>query len=159
MRGRGVEVEVVLLDVLTVIALIAGQTRIDALSGWDPSVPERQRKADLLVAVADARQAILIPAVRARASMIVREILPSIAVRAVVLTHRAPGALAEVGTPAFPVLLAALAFAQSDLFFCHAPCPSVRVVCLLRSYVADFQRATTVKSQHVPVRRLCLFNR
>src|SRR6202021_914195 len=68
-----------------------------------------------------ARQAILIPAVSARPSMVVRQILPSIAVRTVVFTNGAPSALAEVGTPAFPVLLAPLALNQSDLFFSHAP--------------------------------------
>jgi hypothetical protein len=42
-------------------------------------------------------------------------------VRTVVFSNCAPSALAEVGTPAFPVLLAALALNQSDLFFSHAP--------------------------------------
>src|SRR4029077_15990851 len=39
--------------------------------------------------------------------------------RAVVFAHRAPGAFAEVRTPALPVFLARPRLRQTDLFLCH----------------------------------------
>src|SRR5580658_6153542 len=51
--------------------------------------------------------------------MIVRKVVPSIAVGTVVLSHRAPGALAEVGPPALPMSLAIAGFDKPDLFIRH----------------------------------------
>ena len=48
------------------------------------------------------REAVLVPAVGARAGVVVGERVPRVAVGAVVLAHRAPGALGEVRPPAPP---------------------------------------------------------
>src|SRR5579862_183768 len=53
--------------------------------------------------IADSGDAILMPAESPGARVIVREILPGIAERTVVLADRSPGALTEVGTPTLPV--------------------------------------------------------
>ena len=66
-RRRGVEVEVVLLHVLAVVALGAGQAEEALLQDRIAAVPERQREAEARVAVADAGEAVLAPAVGARA--------------------------------------------------------------------------------------------
>src|SRR5690606_15792761 len=66
-------------------------------------VPQRDREADVLVAVAEAGEPVLTPAVGARARVVVRQVGPGGAVRAVVLAHRAPLTLAEIGPPALPV--------------------------------------------------------
>src|SRR5207237_900484 len=57
-----------------------------------------------LAPVADSGQAVLVPAIRARAGVVVREVIPRRAVRAVILADGAPGALGEVRPPALPVL-------------------------------------------------------
>ena len=95
MRGRAVEVEVVFLDVLAVIALVAGEAEEAFFQDRIALVPQRDRETDRLVTVADAGQAVFVPAIGARAGVIVREIFPGGAVRAVVFAHRAPGAFAE----------------------------------------------------------------
>ena len=101
--GVRVEVEVVFLYVLAVIALVAGQAENPFLQNGIALVPQRQRETDQLPPVADAGQAVFIPAVGSRAGVVVWQIVPCVAVGAVVFAHRTPGALAEVGPPTFPV--------------------------------------------------------
>src|SRR5437764_1391185 len=106
MRRRRIEVEVVFLDILTVIALVASQSENALFQDGVASVPQRHRETDRLLAIADARETILIPAIGSGARVIMRKVLPSRAVSAIVLAHRAPRSFTEVGSPAFPVLLA-----------------------------------------------------
>ena len=101
-RRRAVEVEVVLLDVLAVVALAVGQPEGTLLEDRVLAVPQRQREAQHLVVVADAGQAVLAPAVGARPRLVVGEVVPGVAVVAVVLAHRAPLPLAQVGSPLLP---------------------------------------------------------
>ena len=103
MGGRGVEIEVVLLDVFAVVALRAGQPEETLFEDGVAPVPEGQRETEPLVVVRDTSQPVLAPAVSARARVIVREVVPGGAPRAVVLAYRAPLALGEVGAPASPV--------------------------------------------------------
>ncbi len=102
MRRRAVDVEVVLLDVLAVVAFAVGEPEQALLQNRIPLIPQSQGKAQSLFFVADAAEAVLAPAVRPRARLIVREIVPGIAVGAVVLAHGSPLALAEIWTPLLP---------------------------------------------------------
>src|SRR5687767_12797143 len=102
MRRRAVDVEVVLLHVLAVIALAVGQPEQPLLEDGVTSVPECERKAQALLVVGDAPEAVLAPSVRARARMLVREVVPGIAVVAVVLADGAPLSFAEVRPPFLP---------------------------------------------------------
>src|SRR5262249_1315361 len=52
--GRGVEVEVVLFHILSVVALIAGESECALLQDRVAPIPERQREAQPLLLVADA---------------------------------------------------------------------------------------------------------
>jgi hypothetical protein len=63
--GHVVEVEVILLPVLAVIPLRAGQAEHALLDDRVLPIPERKRKAELLVVVADSGNAVLAPPVRA----------------------------------------------------------------------------------------------
>ena len=101
-RRRRVEVEVVLLDVLAVVALAVGQPECAFLEDRVLSVPQRECEAQPLVIVADAGQAVLAPAIRPRPRLVVSEVVPGIPVVAVVLAHRSPLALAQVGAPPLP---------------------------------------------------------
>ena len=59
-------------------------------------------KAQTLLVVADAGDAILAPVIGARARLIVGKVVPSVAVLAVVLPYGSPLALAEIGPPQLP---------------------------------------------------------
>jgi hypothetical protein len=60
---RAVDVEVVLLDVLSVIALAVRQPEQPLLEDGIPLVPQGQREAETLLVIADASQAVLAPPV------------------------------------------------------------------------------------------------
>ncbi|MGC4089204.1 MAG: hypothetical protein QM756_15230 [Polyangiaceae bacterium] len=103
-RRRSVQVVVELLDVLTVIAFRPGQAEQALLQDGVAFVPQREREAQARLAVTNAEQAIFAPAVGAAARLIVGEVVPALAVRGVVFTHRAPLALGKVRAPALPIL-------------------------------------------------------
>ena len=98
-----VEVPPVLLRVLAVVALIAGEAEDPLLQDRVAAVPERESETEPLLDVAEAGEPVLAPAVRARPRVVVRQVLPRGAARAVVLAHRAPLALADVRAPEVPV--------------------------------------------------------
>ena len=107
--GRGgVEIVVELLHVLAVVALAVGEAEQALLQDRVLAVPQGERQAQALLVVGDAGDAVLAPAVGAGAGVVVREVVPGIAVRAVVLAHRAPLPLAEIRAPEAPALLAAV---------------------------------------------------
>src|SRR5207245_4524027 len=118
----GVEVEVVLLDVLAVVALVAGEPEQALLEDGIVAVPQRQGEAETLVVVRDAGQAVLAPAIGAGAGMIVREEFPRRAVRAVVLPDSAPLPLAQEWPPATPVRRPLLGLLESFFLGLHPPC-------------------------------------
>src|SRR5207237_7942918 len=100
---RVVEEEVTLLQVLAVVALVVREPEQPFLEKRIAAVPEREREADMLMPIAQAREAVLVPAERARARVIVRKVIPRIAVGAVVLADGAPRPFGHVRTPALPV--------------------------------------------------------
>src|SRR2546427_4482397 len=110
MCGRAVEIEIVLFYVLAVITLVAGQSKNAFLQNGIVLVPQGHRKTDHLAPITDSREAILIPAIGTRSCLVVGEVFPRISVRAVVLTHCAPGTFAEIRSPALPVLCARSGF-------------------------------------------------
>jgi hypothetical protein len=101
-RGRRVEVEVILLDVLAVVALVAVEAEEALLQDRVAAVPECEREAEQLVAVAEAGEPVLAPAVSLRARQVVGEVVPRVAVGAVVLAHGAPRAFGDVRPPTPP---------------------------------------------------------
>ena len=100
--GRRVEEPPVLLRVLAVIAVGAAEAEDPLLQDRVAAVPEGEGEAEDLPVVADAREAVLVPAVGARTGVVVREVAPRVAVGAVVLAHGSPAALAQVRPPAPP---------------------------------------------------------
>ena len=112
----GIEVEVVFLDILAAVALRAGQPERALLEERITSVPQRQRQAQELVLVGNAAEAVLAPAIGARAGVVVRQEIPGIAVGAVVLSHRTPRPFRQVRSPQAPVLLADTVIFESLAF-------------------------------------------
>src|SRR5215469_15684005 len=102
MSRRTVEIKIIFLNVLSVIGLAIGQTERPLLEYRVLAVPQRQRKTQTLLIVADTGETILAPVIGARAGLIVTEVVPRVSVLAIVLTHRAPLALAEVRPPLPP---------------------------------------------------------
>src|SRR5207249_1610820 len=103
MRRGAIKVKVLFLDVFPVVAFIAGQAEQPLLEDRIPAVPESNREAYALVTVADSRDPVLVPPIRAGASMVVRKILPRFPGGAVILSHRAPGPLAQIRSPPLPM--------------------------------------------------------
>ena len=115
-RRRAVDVEVVLLHVLAVVALAVGESEEALLQDRVALVPQRQRKAQPLLVVADSAETVLAPLVGAGARLVVREVIPRVAVFAVILADRAPLPLAQVGSPFLPGDLRLARLVQALLF-------------------------------------------
>ena len=113
---RVVEVEVVLLDVLAVVALDGRDAEQPLLQDGVVAVPEGGGEDEELIAVADAGDAVLAPAVRLAPGQVVREVAPGVAVGAVVLADSGPGAVADIGAPAAPAADIVLDLLQAGVF-------------------------------------------
>ena len=100
-RSR-VEIKVILLNVLAVVALRVGQPEKPLFKNRVLAIPQRQSEAQALVVVGKTRQTVLAPTISARARLIVTEVVPGVAVFAVIFANGAPLALAQVGSPLPP---------------------------------------------------------
>src|SRR5215813_238840 len=76
-RRRRIEVKVLLLHVLAVIALIGREAEQALLEERILAVPESESKTEPALAIRDAQQAVLTPAVSAAAGVIVGKIIPT----------------------------------------------------------------------------------
>ena len=117
MRGRRIEIVVALLYILAMIALRAGETEEPFLEDWVAAVPECQREAEPALAIANAQQAVLAPAVGPAAGVVVREVAPGFAKLGVILAHGAPLPLGKIRAKALPVSLALSGLLEPSDFF------------------------------------------
>src|SRR5262249_49048379 len=101
-RRCRIEIEVILFDILAVIALGAAESKQALFQYGIAPVPQRKRKADILMAVRDPGYAVFAPAVSFRLSMCVRQVVPRGPVRAVVFANGSPRAFAQVWAPPLP---------------------------------------------------------
>jgi hypothetical protein len=119
MGGSEIEVKIVLLHVLAVIALVSSEIKQALLEDGVSPVPEGKGKANQLVPIGEAPDAVLAPAVRAGTGMIVLEIFPRCAVGTVVFSYSAPLALGEILPPPLPVSRTAPGLFEALLFLRH----------------------------------------
>ena len=84
------------------ISLTVGEPEQALFQDRVPLVPHRQRKTQSLLVIAEAPEPILTPPVGTGTRLVMGEIVPGVAVVAVVLPDRAPLPLAEVGAPLLP---------------------------------------------------------
>jgi hypothetical protein len=75
------------------------------------AVPQREREAQVLMAIAETCEAVFIPTVGARSGVVVRKGFPGAAEWTIVLSHRSPGPFAHIGAPSLPMLF------PSGIFF------------------------------------------
>src|SRR5262245_4189705 len=94
------------------VALRIGEADQSFLQNRVPSIPEREGKAKCEVFVREPRNAILAPTVGARASLVMRQIIPGITTWTVVLPDRAPLTFAQVGSPLSPMNIVNARFLQ-----------------------------------------------
>src|ERR1700722_8706576 len=102
MCGRRIEIEVILLHVLPVMSLTVRQPEHPLLEDWILAVQQSEGKAQVLLLVADAGDAVLAQVIGPRSGLVVSEIVPGVAVVAVVFPDSAPLPFAEIGPPKPP---------------------------------------------------------
>ena len=110
---QAVEIVVIFLDVFAVVAFFVGQAEETLLQKRVLLIPECERQAKVLKTVAVTGQAVLVPAVGAAASVVVREMVPGIAAGTVIFPDSAPGPLGQIRAPVFPVSAASRTVAQA----------------------------------------------
>jgi hypothetical protein len=116
MRGRGIEIVIKLLDVLSVIPFSAGKSEEALLQNRIATVPKREREAEPSFPIADPEKPVFSPPVGAAARMVMREIVPAFAVCGVVLADRAPLTLGKVRTPSLPIAKSQRVFLEAASF-------------------------------------------
>ena len=116
---RAVEVEVVLLDVLAVVAFAVREPEEALLQDRVVAVPQGEGEAEPLLVVADTPQAVLAPAIRPGTGVLVGEEVPGIAVVAVILAHRPPLPIREVRSPLPPGGFLGTGFLETTLLGIH----------------------------------------
>ena len=94
-RRGGVQIVVQLLDVLAMISLGARHAEKTLFEHAVVLVPQRESKAQPLVVVAEACDAVFAPAVRAGAGLFVRKVRPHIAIVGIILPNGGLGAEPE----------------------------------------------------------------
>src|SRR5215475_7609953 len=102
MGGRAIDVEVILFDILTVVAFAVRQAEQTLLEDRILAVPQTDAQAEPLLVIADPGKTILSPVIRTGSGLVVAEIVPGITIRAVVLAHRPPLPFAQVRPPLSP---------------------------------------------------------
>ena len=84
------------------VSLAVGQPEQALFEDRVLPVPERQGEAEMLRLVADAPEAVFSPAIGSGAGLVMAEVIPGIAVVAVILAYPAPLALAQLRAPFLP---------------------------------------------------------
>src|SRR5262249_28715532 len=98
------------------IALVIGESEEAFFQNWIALVPESQCKAESLLVIRNAAQPVLAPSIGARAGVVVWEVAPSVAIVAVILSHRPPLAFAEIRSPLFPWHVIVASLIETNLF-------------------------------------------
>src|SRR3954447_6894597 len=99
MRRSAVDIVVALLHVLAVVTLVTVETEKALFQERVLLVPKCECEADVLMAVANPPDTVLIPAVGTRTGLIVGKIVPNSPFLAVVLAHGRPCPFGKVGSP------------------------------------------------------------
>src|SRR5215469_16936591 len=102
MRGRAIKIEVILLDVFTVVSLPVRQPEKAFLQDGIFPVPQSDCETEVLPVVRDSCESILPPPIGTRARLVVRKIVPGITIWAVIFANRAPLTFTQVGSPLSP---------------------------------------------------------
>src|ERR1700759_5626615 len=102
MSGSRIDIEIIFLYVLAVVALAVGKTEHSFLKDRILPVPKSDGKAQTLLVIADAGDAVLARTIGARSGLVVREVIPRIAILTIVFSDGSPLTLAEIRPPKAP---------------------------------------------------------
>jgi hypothetical protein len=116
--GRAVKVEVIFLDILTVIPLTVSESEQALFQNWIDPIPKRESETKDLFFIADPSDSVFAPSVCPRPCMIMREVIPRVAVLTVILPDRPPLPLRKIRPPFSPGHTL-LGFLKSHSFACH----------------------------------------
>jgi hypothetical protein len=101
------------------IALRSVEAKEPFLQYWIVAIPKSEAETDRLPAIADAGEAVLIPPVRTRTSVVMRKIIPRTAIRRVIFSNGAPRTFREIRSPTFPVPGPGVRLSKALLFCVH----------------------------------------
>ena len=120
MRGGTIQVIVHFLHVLAMVGLSVGKAKDSLFQHFVLMVPECERQADMLLAIRETANSLLAPAVGFGARHLVGNVVPGIAIPAVILPHGTPLPFRQIGAPFFPTFIILLE-GESYLFcaVCH----------------------------------------
>jgi hypothetical protein len=116
MGRRRIQIVVELFDILAVIAFAVVQPEQALFEDGILAIPHRKRKTKPLLVVAHAGDAVFAPAIGPAAGVIVRKIVPSLSIQAVVFAYGTPLPVAQVRTPSSPGLTAEAIFFHPLVF-------------------------------------------
>src|SRR5262249_38636919 len=115
-RGGAVDIEVVLLHVFAVIAFAVGKPEETLLQDGIPLIPQRERETEPLAVVRDPGETIFSPSISTRPRLVMRKVVPGIAIIAVIFANRPPLPFPEIGTPLLPGHMGLAGCIQTLLF-------------------------------------------
>src|SRR5579872_4210427 len=101
MRGEVVEVVIELFNVFSMISFLIAQSEKPFFQDLVLAVPEGYCETEVLKEVGDAAQAVFAPEISPAVGMVIREIVPGVAIRTVVLSYCPPLSFAQVRSPLF----------------------------------------------------------
>src|ERR1700722_1569151 len=101
MGRQVVGIIVELLDVLAMVAFLIAKPKKPFFEDGVLPVPQCYCETKVLKKVRDAAQSVFSPEIRPAMRMVVRKIMPCIAIRAIVLSYRSPLPLTQIRAPLF----------------------------------------------------------
>ena len=99
--GRIVQIVVEFLDVLAVISFGITKPEKTFFQHLVFPVPERYREAQVLKEIGDAAETVLAPEIGPAMSLVVGEIMPGIAIGAIIFSYCSPLSLTQIRSPLF----------------------------------------------------------
>lgn len=117
MRRRRIQIIIIFFNVFAVVALVIGQAEESLFEPIILAIPQTQREAELRLIVADSGDTILAPPIGPRHGLLVRKIIPAIAISAIILANRSLLTFAEVRPPQQPILFPLPVFIQTQMLW------------------------------------------
>src|SRR5260221_743532 len=109
--------EVAFLHVLAVVAFRRRQAEKTFLQNRIALIRESWGKDEQLIAIANAGDAVFAPTICLAPRQVMRQVIPGVAIGAVVFANRRPSTIGDIGSPATPIAFIVGDFAEPVVFF------------------------------------------
>ena len=127
------------------VALDPGQAEEAFFQNRIALIPKCEGETEPLLKVGNSADAILAPAIRAGARMVMRKIIPSLTGRAVIFAHSAPCSLAQVRSPKIPAFSEALILRDTSLLSFHATAVQSYLASEAKLFLCEANRTRKLK--------------